>query len=642
MTDSKKIVIPVSKVLINHIFVKHQSLAESLTSEQLSALIFLDSASQILKGIDEPEILEKTYTHALSQIQTKIKPLPHSDYQQIINTLDEQRVLSNVVWLQQKKVAFLEEIESGVSQVMVDKSFSSLLGKSVHYNAEQHRLLSMVRGGFDGNIDVQGVAGSGKTTMMLGMARQLRETSPNAVIVWITRSQYLKEILYKELGSQVVIAMTYLEFCEGLSSPVNLWGAAYNKKIDDQKLAELIGIYDQTDCYQGTGQVVISALDTFRLVKATVDNFCYSSRRQLVESQVPPTHFGQTDLILNLAERYWNLIISQHLTDVPVEPQHHAKFIQLNLRDMRLQQRVSFLLVDEAQEIPPSIMFIINNITGKYLKYRPLHVTNSIILGDKFQALGHFNDWVYATKRTSEEEYSRADDVKVLSDSERFGQRISSIASSILLSSGYNHDTAAFNGINSHQDNVIYFDWRKVDVSQYANQKPTVFLAHELWSVLELMLRFCAKNIALYVPYETRAELEKLVSAAFELIQKQKIYHAEFSQFKTWQQYISVKNSALLERIDGLFNKGFNSQALAVTLKKVSQRTAHQHIITLVEHFKGAESARVALLPGAESQLKQRNLKESQRFRIAHKFYTGITRTTETLILPKSFEDGLF
>jgi len=629
-------IIPVSKDLVDAIFVHKNILPKKMSLSQISGISLLAAAHKIIGQAKAPREINVLLNSSYKQLVKALNPIDKEYYSEILRDFEHVKVMSNILLLKKLGFTLKKEVLTRSVQPAVDSNFSKLMGKPFDYNLEQHRLTSFVYDGFEGCLDVQGVAGSGKTSVLYSIARTLRKKSQNTVIIWITRSEELKAQVDRKLGSGCVIPITYVEMCEHFINPEVVWGKRFRKVVDKRQIIQQIGIQDQFSRLRNKSQVLFSAEKTFQQVQVTVRKFCASFNKYIERRHLPIyLDKSQESIVLELSIIYWNMITSNKYRDIPVERYHHVKYVDLNKYQVRLRSQIDYLLVDEAQELPSSAMSIINHVIGKYRRFQNSATQGTVILGDKFQAMGSFNNWV-SEDYTSDDQQGFTRNKKYLPLSERFGSEISSCASAMLTQGSYRSDEVQIIGSEREDSHVLEFDWNTVELGSFLKERPIVFLGLDLWSVFEITQRFLHAGVKSYLPYETRESLRNLVLSALEFRKTGKIYHEEFIVCKTWKDYLDKKNTAVLSRVDSMFNNGYLKSDLMNTLEKTSIMDDRYHTISLIEHQKGLESARVALLPMGNNIIKK-ELTEKLEKQLANKLYTGITRAKSELLLPKGF-----
>jgi len=628
--------IPVSTKLVDAIFVHKNIDPQEMNLKQISGISLLAAAHNIISQAKSKENLQLLLNSSYRQLLKAFESVEKGYYAEVLRDFDDIIVMSNILALKKQGYSLETEYLTRAVQPITDRKFSELMGKPSDYNLEQHRLTSFIYDGFEGCLDVQGVAGSGKTSVLYSIARTLRKKSQTTVIVWITRSDELKYEVNKKLGSGCVIPITYVEMCEHFINPETVWGNRYKKLVDKKNIIRQIGIPDQFSSLRNNNQIIFSAEKTFQQIELTIRKFCASYNKYIGKRHLPIyLDSSQQNLVLQFSIIYWKMITNNKFQDISVERYHHVKYVELNKYQVRLRNQIDYLLVDEAQELPASVMNIINYMIGKYSGFQKTATQGTVILGDKFQAMGSFNNWVSEDETNgSEERFVR--NRKYLPLSERFGSEISSCASAMLIQGNYGANEARVIGSKREDSRVLEFDWSTVEIGLFSRELPIVFLGLDLWSVFEITQRFIHANIKVYLPTETREALKSLILSALEFRQSGKIYHEEFTVCKSWEDYLSKKNSELLGRVNSMFKRGYQKLDLINTLEKTSKNDNRFHTVSLIEHQKGLESKRVALLPSS-NKIIGGELTEIAKKQLANKLYTGITRARSELLLPKGF-----
>ena len=283
-------------------------------------------------------------------------------------------------------------------------------------------------------------AGSGKTTTLVMLGKELMETRPASVAFYVTlnkrNAEEVREKFAKAYGGYNVVARTMhsLAFTELVKNPNTQFIAAKLSASTDSRanhadLAKMfiggkVFIYDSLV----TGEEEsISGVELYHLTREMVNNFCKSADEGFTYEHTPH-HPGIGNYPSSVdRKRLYAFIkpIAENMWDDICDPQgvlrfthdHYLKIFQLSKPTIGSPGDV--ILYDEAQDAKPAIMDIV---------MRQKHMQR-VFCGDTYQAIYQFTGAVNALRKLSGIDGVQSKD---LTTSFRFGPVAAHAANNIL------------------------------------------------------------------------------------------------------------------------------------------------------------------------------------------------------------------
>lgn len=612
-----------SKQLIAAIFFDSQKSREILNSEITTVIVFLSIADELIQKSQSLEKIIAEVEGVISHLSHKISQLSAEQCWNVIQDINYTDVLNSYYGLERLGFIFLDPME--MRYIKKDPELFTINGDNLRENPEQKRVLSKIRDIENiHQMNINGVAGSGKTTLLYNAAEQLCQLMPSAKILWLSASiELTKNINARYYDYTNLTGSTYFDFCEQLIIPSVKWGKKFLLPMNDDLIINKLELI---------GNVATKRFD-FKLISETLNNYCRSYEFSFNKKFVP-NYCQDTKkmIILEYAKQYWGLIKSVN-KDIPVLRNHHLKYVQNQIKSLEGID-YDLILVDESQDIPPSMLYIIKCLTGQY-KSCTHNNTQSILFGDRFQSTTYFNEWSfdYDTKKKI---YSPKHTINMdkLSDSERLSESVNGLISNVLVSGGYSQNEAEFLGINPKETEIHHCSWADLESGIGIRENKTLFLVEDVWSALFAAQVLSQKGVPIYILDDSIKEIRSVVLSAFEFIDNGKITHSEFSGYKDWQTYVDVKSKEnfLMERINDMLKKGYRQEHLNTTLEK-AKPSNKKHMISLMKYSKGMECEQIYVLP---NNRKQQILNGGTGFSIqeSNELYVALTRSTHKIFMP--------
>jgi hypothetical protein len=604
-----------------------------LTHKNMAAFLFLSTAEEIIKQKLPFNQLISIINNNILLLERKLISFPNENYWKLLEGIEYSKIIQSFNALQAKGINF-KAAEEKPFFLKKEELLFSIKGENLRENQEQKRILSKIRNmeiEDTPKINVQGVAGSGKTTILNNAVTLLTKIMPAAKIIWLSNSIDIVRKFNKIFHSNDHLsAATYLDFCSNLFPPRVIWGEKYQLRMDIDSIINKLGL---------VGRNIQEKRYSFKIIVLTVNKFCEANSLSFNESMTPLyCQNNKRAIMVEYAKRYWNMIKDKRLMDVPIQQNHHIKYIQSRVKNIK-NFTFDLLVIDEAQDVYPAILHIVKCLTGQY-KLCQHHNARAIMFGDRYQATNYFNEWGYSIDEMNKIDNKKRiinkyeEKVELLDSSERVSNSAAHLITDTLKSGGHSSDNTVFIGINPRETEIHHCSWSDLESGTVFPKNKTIFLVEDVWSALfaaQLMLK---KGEPFFLPRESLAEFESIILGALEFIETGIIIHEEFAGYKNWQDYVMKKSqeNILMERISSFFQKGYKQKHLNRTINKM-EYSDKKHIISLMKYAKGMECNQIYILPNIRKQ-NALNGNGSISIKESNELYVALTRTTHKIYMP--------
>lgn len=258
---------------------------------------------------------------------------------------------------------------------------------------------------FEGDLKVNAVAGSGKTTTILEYAKQ----RPQKPILYLAFNKSVKTEAEQKLNKQGITNVT-VETAHSLAFRQIIPFSRYKIRFDykPQEVVQILGI----PAVPGDLMHLKLASHVMRFVRY----FCNSAARKVAELNYLDTiyqpesiHFvtHHYDLILHYTRHF---LAKMHKAEIDIIHDFYLKQFQLS----RIQLPYEYILFDEGQDASPSML-------DAFLSQK----ANKVIIGDQHQQI---YGWRFATNALQQVDF----EMRHLSRSFRFNEEVALLAQNIL------------------------------------------------------------------------------------------------------------------------------------------------------------------------------------------------------------------
>lgn len=351
---------------------------------------------------------------------------------------------------------------------------------------------------------------------------------------------------------------------------------------------------------------------------STLDNFLKSGDDQITNKHVPyvrgleshevygrgPVHYELAKVVLPLAQRMWENILSPNGSDMRVTHDVYLKLWALSKPDLGYD----FILLDEAQDTNPAVMSVFEN-----------QQMQKIAVGDKNQQLYQFTGSINAMDEFKSDLYVK------LQQSWRFGSAIQDAANVFL--ERLNADIR-LKGNPNVESRIV----ENAPFDPYASSATLV--RTNAGAIQELISALDSQQKVFLIGGNT--QFKTLIKAAGDLREGRAVSHPDFAGFSSWGEaveYSKDDDGADLKVIVDLIEKHGSSPLLKALDQCVNREQDAQQVISTVHKVKGREWDQVRLADDFMRSSKKKDKDESSKnAREALMFYyVAVTRAKHLL-----------
>lgn len=475
-------------------------------------------------------------------------------------------------------------------------------GKVWRLQDEQDRALRIIESEKDEHINIEGLAGSGKTylTSALGEVFSAKTTllvgaTPHQLRALKNRLPGFRGATFASLARQ-----SYADY-HGVMP--QLLAPRYHPGFSRS--------WEEISSEMGFPQVCNLSPKRFAWLAANVvQKFCYGDAKTFDLQLFPwkyrqlfPTNADRWQL-MHAAQELWEAIMRPPniFSELPVRSYHLMKW--LDLKDSALSVgEITHLIFDEAHDVPPAMLRLIDASR-----------LTAISLGDRYQYLG------------GGEPGRRAEKIRpyYFQHSLRSGFNLSGALNSVLEFHSH-FEGYEFIGNPERKTRQVPYERLNREMLARVAQEPgaTAILSGRIWTVFSTVQRLATSNI----PFCLLTSPEKLFGAVQGAL---RIYqgnaHLNTDPYtincKNWDE-LRLQEGVVIEGLLKAFSQGFQVSDLEGSIGKADSRNPKAIRVGLVEEAKNREFDNVVLT----SDIRYGNYKVAQtRNKIVSSVYTGMTR----------------
>lgn len=475
--------------------------------------------------------------------------------------------------------------------------------------SESNRVVTHLLHAQDDHAHIEGVAGSGKTTMIRNVAHALLEQQQEVIVVAKNPNVFYGDaptITSADLCFDFVNRMFFENRAQyRRSKKLTYLGVANNFSI--KKLGGL------------DADIVAS------LALEVIDCFCDSLDVEIAAQHVTPRILGfqlspfQLQELLMYASSIWNQIAARDEKTLPLQDNVIVKLASMAGFTISADN----VILDENQDQLLSF--------GKILKDSSQRVS-VISLGDRLQRLT--SDIVvpectlYPGKQL------------IVPQSIRCGDAIDPILRSFL-------QDVEFAGNDSFKSEVIQYKYA-FGSPVYIPESQALLVTDSYFWILVLAIKLDSMNLGYSMSQETLRHALELAGEAIDMKKEGNVdrrRHPDLVGYASWEQFLEKRDKGLAlgaREFDRWVSQGKNTE----NLRKILNRGLHQYktmrsgyTLAMVDETKGHEWNRVCILPDLANIHSNETLSESMRHRRA---YTALTRAIKEVYVPEGSDLATF
>jgi len=476
---------------------------------------------------------------------------------------------------------------------------------------EQDILLhELARNSFE-PCSVSGFAGSGKSTLVARISHLYDDDST----LYLTKNMDQIAAVREKLGSSIrAWTFGYLAYY-----------IIYYKLNGEEYWGHRTKLKPFT--YQQIGQVIYAKpLNGFdieavvNIVDHIVSNYCRSNDFEIGKQHCPwQLDSLSHEIYIELAKEWWKKIKDPNPNSlIPVLSIHQIKMVD-EFR-VGIPDKIKLVCVDEAHDLSAAMTNILNR--------SPQAI---ITLADQYQVTDGKDQ---SQRETTPKSFRERN----LYQSLRASNNVDSLFNDLLSLHLTLDFPGKFEGVSQINTEILtYSDFTISD-------EPCAILSRDLWFSFLAIIKLAERNRPFFVMPSTFFILKSLIPQAISYYKGTDSgrSHSQLMGYNSWRDLVCEKGQSNgLREVDIFFRStGFTIQQFFQLMESRATKYNHQcYCVGLVTESKSKEFKRVQLMPDVLDNYIL-NI-EDQRTRMLNIIYTGLSRATESIILPKREADWL-
>ena len=496
------------------------------------------------------------------------------------------------------------------------ESIATASGETIFLTTPQFRIFKTLRNELDEHINLQGLAGVGKTSMISSLFEYLK---PEQTLLLAHTAQQLKA-LTDRLGSKNFVGMTFGQ----LASQLLFTPPTIYRRPDRQRYQPTYQMADfdvaKVLNFQPVG--TFSSKRVADICRRTVQSFCYSNSRDISVDNIPRVDGSLSDVdraaLLGYSNFMWQEITQPRFlfegkkTHLPIRVYHLLKLlaldpnISLSLTDYR------HIVIDEAHDLSAPLLQFLDRCPQA-----------TCTLGDVCQRL----DGLPAQRGKHVRQ-------REISQSVRSGRQMELILNPLIAA----HPRAELAPLVGARDKKTIIEY--YDRSDIPDDGTTILVKGE-WGVFEWFQRLASAGASFCMMYESEKQLRRFVSDCIELYNHgSPPKHAVLFRHSTWESLAATySNDYSFKTIDAMLQRGYSSNDFERSMGKMD-RTGHAKILLgRVSDARSLEMDKVMLGRDLLSPIRNGDVDEAAK--VFAGLYTGSSRARYKLIVPGHMRDWL-
>lgn len=489
------------------------------------------------------------------------------------------------------------------------EEFVSRSGKLFKLTSQQARTYEIFKSELDESIDIQAVAGSGKSFLVERMVDVLERFNP----LLLAYTQVQLNAIQERIGHGRITGMTFgalATHCleRDQTKPYRRGGkrAMRTHQLTHSVVAERLGFGP------------VGELQPWRVAdicNRAMRRFCFSKEVTLDASHLPQIDTPLTDLdrtvLVQYAQRYWQQTTepTDPKLDLPLRGYHRIKHLSL-AEDAFLDRSFTHVIIDESHDLSWAMC--------AFLDRCPQPV---ITLGDACQRMdGHFGRRSPATRK------------REMVHSIRAGRQIEGVVNTLIERNPV-VQVSQMEGNRDRDTKVVLYDTASIPT------EPTTILCNSEWGLFEWFQRLGNAGARFSMLPTAEAAFRLFVSNCIELFNNRiRPTHNALFKYTSWASLRKdMAGDPAFVRIERMLEKGYQSTDFDASMHWLDQTGNAPIKLGRVSDARNTEVDCVMLAPDLLL-----NVDSGDRFGAARAFasvYTGGTRARFKLIVPGEIRD---
>jgi hypothetical protein len=489
-------------------------------------------------------------------------------------------------------------------------------GETIFLTTPQFRIFKTLRSELDEHLNIQGLAGVGKTSMISTLLEFLK---PEQTLLLAYTPQQLMA-LTDRLGSKKFVGMTFGQFAsQMLFTPPTVY-----RRPDRQRYQSTYQMPDlqvgKVLNFQPVGN--FSTKRVAEICRRTVQSFCYSSNEEISTDNIPLVDERLSDVdraaLLGYSNLMWQEITQPRLlfegrkTHLPIRVYHLIKLLSLDTSISLSLAAYRHIVIDEAHDLPAPLL--------QFLDRCPQAICT---LGDVCQRL----DGMPAQRGKHVRQ-------REISQSVRSGRQMEEILNP-LIAAHPRAELAPLVGARDKKTIIEYYD--RSDIPEDG----TTILVKSEWGVFEWFQRLAGAHASFCMMPNSEKQLRRFVNDCIELYHHgSPPKHGVLFRHSTWESLAATyANDYSFKTIETMLERGYCSNDFERSMEKMD-RTGHAKILLgRVSDARSLEMDKVMLGRDLLSTVRKGDIDEAAK--VFSGLYTGSSRARYKLIVPGQMRDWM-
>lgn len=511
---------------------------------------------------------------------------------------------------------FSFRIEHAAQLNPLKEAIATETGETFFLTTPQFRIFKTLRSELDEHLNLQGLAGVGKTSMISTLLEYLK---PEETLLLAHTSQQLKALTAR-LGSKKFVGMTFGQ----LASQLLFTPPTVYRRPDRQRYQPTYQMAD-ADVAKVLSLQTVGSLSTKRVAdicRRTVQSFCYSSSREISADNIPLVDGSLSDAdraaLLGYSNLMWQEITQPRLlfdgkkTHLPIRVYHLLKLLSLDTSISLNLATYRHIVIDEAHDLSAPLLQFLDRCPQA-----------TCTLGDVCQRL----DGLPARRGKHVRQ-------REISQSVRSGRQMEVILNPLIAA----HPRAELAPLVGARDKKTIIEY--YDRSDIPDDGTTILVKGE-WGVFEWFQRLAGAGASFCMMPESEKQLRRFVNDCIELYHHgSPPKHAVLFRHSSWESLAATyANDYSFKTIETMLERGYISNDFERSMEKMD-RTGHAKILLgRVSDARSLEMDKVMLGRDLLSPIRKGDIDEAAK--VFAGLYTGSSRARYKLIVPGHLRDWM-
>jgi hypothetical protein len=489
-------------------------------------------------------------------------------------------------------------------------------GETIFLTTPQFRIFKTLRSELDEHLNLQGLAGVGKTSMISTLLEYLK---PEETLLLAHTSQQLTALTAR-LGSKNFVGMTFGQ----LASQLLFTSPTIYRRPERQRYQPTYQMAD-VDVANILNFQPVGGFSTKRVAdicRRTVQSFCYSSSKEISADNIPVVEGSLSEVdraaLLGYSNLMWQEITQPRLlfegrkTHLPIRVYHLLKLLSLDTGIALSLTTYRHILIDEAHDLSAPLLQFLDRCPQA-----------TCTLGDVCQRLDGLPARRGAHVRQRE-----------ISQSVRSGRQMEAILNPLIAA----HPRAGLAPLVGARDKKTIIEY--YDRSGIPDDGTSILVKGE-WGLFEWFQRLASAGASFCMMPESAKQLRRFVYDCIELYHHgSPPKHAVLFRHSTWESLATTyANDHSFKTIEAMLERGYSSNDFDRSMEKIDRTGNAKILLGRVSDARSLEMDKVMLGRDLLSSIRKGDIDEAAK--VFAGLYTGSSRARYKLIVPGHMRDWM-